>query len=200
MTKPRAQLTSRDLQALQTKKNLFDVTMQMMKTKGYDNITIRGICEKAGTSTGTFYNYFENKEQILSYYYELVGEAFVNQVEDKMEKIDPIEKIIVFYKWYAEYVAGFGVDFCSVFFSSKNKTLNTDKIQNFVMEITECYLKEAEEKGLLKFESRTLKRVNKDLCIIVKGAISDWCVYEGEYKLDEYIEYLLRACINGLLK
>ncbi len=192
-------LTSREIQALNTKKKLFKAALELMKNKGYDNLTIREICQKAGTSSGNFYNYFNGKEQLLSFYYEMAGDDFDKQVKLQISIQNPIERIISFYTWYAGYTADFGLDFCGSFFSSKNKTLNTDKIYNRVMEITLVYVQEAARDGFFSLNSRTCEEVTKDLCVIVKGAIMDWCVYDGNYDLPRYVNSLLTNCIKGLM-
>ncbi|WCM60721.1 TetR/AcrR family transcriptional regulator [Paenibacillus polymyxa] len=57
------QYTFRDLQAMNTKKKLFQAALQLMKNRGYDNFTVREVCQLAETSTGNFYNHFNSKEQ-----------------------------------------------------------------------------------------------------------------------------------------
>ncbi|WCM60741.1 TetR/AcrR family transcriptional regulator [Paenibacillus polymyxa] len=193
------QYTSRELQALNTKKKLFQAALQLMKNKGYDNFTVREVCKIAGTSTGNFYNYFNSKEQILSYYYEMAGNDFEVYLRAHDTDQNPIEKMVSFYVWYARYTADFGLDFCRAFFSSNNKSLNTDKIYNRIMEITFAFVQEAANEGFLYLDGRTCEEITKDMCVVVKGAIMDWCVYDGGYDLPQYVQRLLTNCIKGIL-
>ncbi|WP_431086665.1 TetR/AcrR family transcriptional regulator [Paenibacillus sp. 8b26] len=191
-------LTTRELKALNTKKKLFQATLELMKNKGYDNFTIREVCKIAGTSTGSFYNYFDSKEQLLSFYYEMAGEDFEQHAKMYTGFQNPIEKITSFYVWYAGYTTEFGLDFCRLFFSSTNSSLNTDRIYNRVMEITLEYVQEAVEQQLIHLGERSCEETTKDLCVIFKGAIMDWCVHEGNYDLPQYVQHLLSIFIKGL--
>lgn len=40
-----------------------------MKEVGYDNLTVRKICEVAEILTGKFYSFFKSKEDLLCFYY-----------------------------------------------------------------------------------------------------------------------------------
>lgn len=190
---------SRELQALNTKKKLFQAALQLMENKGYDNFTVREVCQAAGTSTGNFYNYFNSKDQILSFYYEMAGNDFEVYVRSQEQKQNPMDKIVSFYTWYAKYTSDFGLDFCRSFFSSHNKSLNTEKIYNRVMEITFVYVQEADKEGIFYLDGRTCEEVTKDMCVVVKGAIMDWCVYDGNYDLPQYVQRLLTNFIKGVL-
>lgn len=191
--------TSRELQANNTKKKLFQAALQLMDNKGYENFTVREVCQLAGTSTGNFYNYFDSKEQILSFYYEMAGNDFEVYLQNHTIDQNPIEKMVSFYRWYAGYTSDFGLDFCKAFFSSNNKSLNTDTIYNRIMKITFAFIKEAANDGLLYLDGRTCEEINKDMCVVVKGAIMDWCVYDGSYDLAEYVQRILTNCIKGVL-
>lgn len=38
--------------------------------KGYEQLSIKNICEEAGVSNGSFYHHFKTKDDLLSYYIE----------------------------------------------------------------------------------------------------------------------------------
>ena len=57
--------TNRDLQALETEKNVTDMAMKLVKEHGYDRVTISQICKACGVAKGTFYSYFTSKKDIL---------------------------------------------------------------------------------------------------------------------------------------
>ena len=47
------------------RESLLDVARTLADTKGIDAINIRSIAQEAGIATGTVYNYFSNKDEIL---------------------------------------------------------------------------------------------------------------------------------------
>lgn len=56
---PRAQKTE------QTKARILEVGTRLLRLYGYDNTSIRQICEEAQVTTGTFYHLFDSKEALL---------------------------------------------------------------------------------------------------------------------------------------
>ena len=58
-------LTSRDIQARQTREKLLRTAMELIAEEGYRNVTISRICKECGVSVGTFYQYFSAKRDII---------------------------------------------------------------------------------------------------------------------------------------
>lgn len=58
-------LTSRDLQARETREKLLRTSMELIAKEGYRNVTIQRICKECGVSVGTFYQYFSAKRDII---------------------------------------------------------------------------------------------------------------------------------------
>lgn len=58
-------LTSRDLQARETRERLLRTSMELIAKEGYRNVTIQRICKECGVSVGTFYQYFSSKKDII---------------------------------------------------------------------------------------------------------------------------------------
>ena len=59
-------LTSRDLQARETREKLMRISMELIAREGYQNVTIQRICRECGVSVGTFYQYFQSKRDIIT--------------------------------------------------------------------------------------------------------------------------------------
>ena len=64
------QKKSRKDKAADTKKRIFETSVALIKSKGYDNVTISEICKAAGLAKGSFYVHYKSKEDIVreSYY------------------------------------------------------------------------------------------------------------------------------------
>lgn len=58
-------LTSRDIQAQETREKLLRTAMELIAGEGYRNVTIQRICKECGVSVGTFYQYFSAKRDII---------------------------------------------------------------------------------------------------------------------------------------
>lgn len=181
------------------KENIFTIAMKLMKKVGYEKLTISDICDAAEISTGMFYRHFESKDELLVHYYTKAQEVFVNEVKANLDDKDMKSLLIKYYRWYAEYTANSGVDFCRNYFTTRNHALNTHEYSNHVLEFSIECLRRAVAEGFKIPKGRTLESLGRDLCVIAKGAIFDWCVHEGEYSLPDYVEDLMGRAIDGVL-
>ena len=50
------------------KQKIIDATVHLIKTKGADHITVRGVCKEADVSIGTFYHYFRDKDDLMMFF------------------------------------------------------------------------------------------------------------------------------------
>jgi len=63
-------------QNMERRRKLLDCSMELFIEKGYFNTAIRDIINLSGMGTGTFYNYFTDKEDIL----KVLLEGFADQI------------------------------------------------------------------------------------------------------------------------
>jgi AcrR family transcriptional regulator len=62
-----AQLGLRERRRRQTSADIRNAAVRLARERGWDKVTIEGICAEAGISTRTFFNYFPNKESAIAY-------------------------------------------------------------------------------------------------------------------------------------
>lgn len=65
----------REKQKLELQQHLYDTAIELFKEQGYDETSVIQVCKKAGVAKGTFFNYFTNKEAVLSQYMRLITAA-----------------------------------------------------------------------------------------------------------------------------
>ena len=88
------ELSRRDRKKRQVLTTLVDVTMKLFIEKGFEETTIAEIAVAADIGTGTFYNYFHSKEDLLKY----VLTKNLDETKDSLEELNrssmsPPEKI-----------------------------------------------------------------------------------------------------------
>ncbi|OUP81017.1 hypothetical protein B5F07_18975 [Lachnoclostridium sp. An169] len=192
-------IETKEMKNRKLKQHIFDVALKLMKEIGFDNITIRMICQEAGISTGMFYQHFSNKEDLLAYYYDEAQERFDDVVNEKLAGKEIREQLIEFYTWLFEFTSDLGVDFCRNFFSSKNKVMNTNLFHNRIIDITNRAMEDAIAGGFQLSPGRAPYQVSKFLCVMAKGVIFDWSAHEGSYDMTEFGKQLITLTIDGLL-
>ena len=75
-------MTKRELQAIETKKNLLSAAEKLIEEKGFSNTSINDITDACGVATGTLYLYFKNKDEILLQLSKNIHEKLEQQLEE----------------------------------------------------------------------------------------------------------------------
>lgn len=79
------------------KEEIRKAAVELISQIGFHDCTTDKIAEKAGVSVGTIYNYFSNKQDILSYIFKVEKEKTIDFFEKlKNEDIDADQKIKIF--------------------------------------------------------------------------------------------------------
>lgn len=54
-----------DPRIVRTKAALREALISLMEERGFDGFTVNDLCQRAGLNRGTFYNHFEDKDDLL---------------------------------------------------------------------------------------------------------------------------------------
>ncbi len=82
--------------------------LEVIKDDGIDALKMQTIAQKAGIATGTLYNYFQNKNQLMLFVCETVDEIFLSKMEqnavlDKTAKARLLILVLDVFKMFEEY-------------------------------------------------------------------------------------------------
>ncbi|HEY8362822.1 MAG TPA: TetR/AcrR family transcriptional regulator [Tissierellaceae bacterium] len=189
-----AKLTKRKLQAQVTYENIYNAAMSLVEKKGFKNITVKEICEIAGVSIGSFYNYFSSKDDILQEVFKKADNFFLNVVANNLKGKNAKEKIVNFFIYYAEYCKRDKFDQLKEIYNTSN-TMFIKKGRP-MQEVLKKVVEEGIEKGELTTDM-TPDEVVRFFFIALRGVIFDWCLHDGSYDLiqftKEYTERLLKC-------
>ena len=67
-------------QNIERRRKLLDAAVELFIEKGYFNTAVRDIISLSGLGTGTFYNYFTDKEDILRVLLEVFAEQIISGI------------------------------------------------------------------------------------------------------------------------
>lgn len=86
--------------AKETKKRLIEAVIELVKEKGYDNVSVRDICRRANVSSGSFYHHYKSKEMLVmdAYYHvdQYVTQEFIEKCQQQPPK-DSIRSLLGLY-------------------------------------------------------------------------------------------------------
>ena len=88
----------------EAKKKLYESTIELLKERDYEDLTIGRICRNACLSRQSFYLYYHSKDEILKeIYFDLLKYTYLDKIEDKqyIESDDFIMKVIDVYEAHA---------------------------------------------------------------------------------------------------
>jgi AcrR family transcriptional regulator len=67
------------------KRHILDSAAKVFAEKGYFNTKVRDILDKAGISTGSFYFYFNNKEELFEMLYDEMIKTYLSVLQDAVD-------------------------------------------------------------------------------------------------------------------
>lgn len=182
-----------------TREKLLKAAIKLVNRDGMKQLTVRNICDEAGLSTGSFYNLFSGKEDLISYYLKYAFAPYREKAVEEGKQYGPIERILILYRAYVEYCKDMGLEFVSGLYASNHNPffdfLHRDAKDDFIIASVRNYLEEGIEQGLVRNDI-DLDEAMLRIAAASTGLLFYWCVFEGdidiEHEVDEAIKtYLL---------
>lgn len=76
----------RERKKAKTRDRIYETSIRLFRTEGYDNVTVERITERADVAKGTFFNYFPNKLRILTTYWSEIAEELLSYGESQRSR------------------------------------------------------------------------------------------------------------------
>lgn len=186
-----------------TREKLLKAAIKLVNRDGMKQLTVRNICDEAGLSTGSFYNLFSGKEDLISYYLKYAFAPYREKAVEEGKQYGPIERILILYRAYVEYCKDMGLEFVSGLYASNHNPffdfLHRDAKDDFIIASVRSYLEEGIEQGLVR-DDIDLDEAMLRIAAASTGLLFYWCVFEGdidiEHEVDEAIKTYLLSIIT----
>lgn len=183
-----------------TREKLLKAAIKLVNRDGMKQLTVRNICDEAGLSTGSFYNLFSGKEDLISYYLKYAFVPYREKALVESEPYNPIERILIIYRAYVVYCKDMGLGFVSGLYASNHNPffdfLHRDSDDDFIIATVRSYIDEAKKQGLIRKEVDTDESLLR-IAAASTGLLFYWCVFNGkidlEYEVDAAIATYLRS-------
>ena len=117
----KVELSRQQQKSKETKEKIFQAAKRILQKKGYEELSIKNICEEAGVSNGSFYHHFRTKDDLLSYYIEDQPTINPDLLELPGNAAGVREGIIQVYLNYVKYCRELGVEFMSGYYDTKTR-------------------------------------------------------------------------------
>lgn len=191
-------LSKQQLKSMETKAKIFKAAKHILQKKGYEELSIKNICEEAGVSNGSFYHHFKTKDDLLSYYIEeqpSINPDFLDLPKDA----DEAKKTIVYvYMNYVHYCEELGVEFMSNYYTPKNQSLNplirTERPYPIIT--VQNYLQKCIDAGIINL-THSLDETTTDIRMLVIGNVFEWCLKKGDADFEGNMKRSLETYLDG---
>lgn len=175
------ELSKQQRKSKETKERIFQAAKRILQKSGYEELSIKNICEEAGVSNGSFYHHFKTKDDLLSYYIEDQPSIDPDRLELPKNKEDAKETIIHVYLNYVKYCKELGVEFMAGYYTPHNQALNpTIRTERTYPIVTvQHYLERALEANAIQLNLK-IEEITTDIRMIVIGNVFEWAMRNGD--------------------
>ena len=198
----------RQLKAKETKNRIYSCAGALFNEKGFNNVCVEEIAEAAGISVGGFYHHFKTKDELI---FSWVG-SFDNEYEDfyNNELQSPIyadantlEKIRAMVLRILDNFTIHGYDFSRITYTYLLKDyevgLKMVDVNRNYFKIMHRLMTEGKASGVIR-EDISEELLVKNITMLIRGFIVDWCINGGNENIKERIYSLLDIFLYGISK
>ena len=175
------ELSKQQRKSKETKERIFQAAKRILQKSGYEELSIKNICEEAGVSNGSFYHHFKTKDDLLSYYIEDQPSIDPDRLELPKNKEDAKETIIHVYLNYVKYCKELGVEFMAGYYTPHNQALNpTIRTERpYPIVTVQHYLERALGANAIQLNLK-IEEITTDIRMIVNGNVFEWAMRNGD--------------------
>ena len=198
--KEQIQISKQQQKSRETKEKIFQAAKRILQKKGYEELSIKNICEEAGVSNGSFYHHFKTKDDLLSYYIEDQPQIDPNLLELPDSVAGVREGIIQVYMNYVRYCQELGVEFMAEYYDTKNQALNASirTERPYPIVTVQTYVEKAVEAGIVRLNEE-IDEFTTDIRMIVIGNVFEWCVKHGDADFEGNMSRSLGKYLDAVL-
>lgn len=170
------------------KSRIVSAAWQLFYEKGYNGTTVDEIIELSGTSKGSFYYYFDTKDELLNTLSLVLDEYYEELDHEMKEDMNSFDKLL-----YINYMAHtmmeekISIDLLSSLYSTQLVVLGQRRLldQNRkYYKLATRIVEEGQKKGEIS-NSKSVSDIVQYYSMCERALVYDWCLNKGEYSLGE---------------
>lgn len=184
-----------------TREKILHAAKRVVAAQGFKQLTVRNICSEAGLSTGSFYNLFNNKDDLVSYYLRKEFTEYKERVVEENNHANALEKCMSAYRFFCSCLVNVGLDFVSSYYGNNTNPLfdfvHRDADDSVIIDQIGLYLEEGKEQGTIR-QDVDVQTEKLRIAVIVTGMFYYWCVFKGEFDVEYECDKALEKHLRGL--
>ena len=158
-------------------------TQEILVEESFDGVTVRKICQRANISTGTFYQFYKSKSQVLAEVVDYLECYFKTQVLPTLTGTG-INKLEMWFIAYINKVTESGINYCrkSQKFMYEGSLNSEKRKQLYIYQLLYVIIDECKQ------EKSINENIDNDIILqmlfyYVEGLVFDWCYLDGTFDI-----------------
>lgn len=176
-------------QSKQTEEKILHSALALMREQGYDKVSVRDICTRAGITTGAFYHHFASKEAMVVHGVGAL-DFYMQQALAARPAEPPVERLRFVLTTYADFMERESGELTGQYYlirlSSSQEGFRLDPNRYIEQVMREC-LEEAKRRGEYR-SKRTPEWAASFFYRHFRGLVLDWALSGYAYSLRERME------------
>ena len=199
-------MTKRQEKAMLTRQKLLDTAEDLLKTNGFNALSVDDITKTAGVAKGTFYVYFKHKEAIIAEICRGYFKEIENQITEMKDK-DIITKLSLYFDNFMNAVELYGIHICREWVRSSidpNTAPDNDDISKwqYDVDMLKNILNNAIKNKELK-ENTPVELLTHLIISQLYGMMTCWCMSDGIFEprdwTKKFADFQLTAILSEYL-
>lgn len=191
---------TRKEQAQITKRNIYHAALELIESKGYENVSIEDIAQKANTAKGTFYLYFKSKQDLIYHTIEMY-DKIAEEAYEKVKDLPTFEEQLIAYLHHANHsIEEIGEQILIALLghnlTEKEKFVTVEG--RSIYQALNKIIEKGYETGELSPEKGTSFYIEL-IVIFIQGLDYYWCNARKEFRYVETSETEARIFAKGLI-
>lgn len=189
--------------AKNTKGKIVSAAWKLFYEQGYDDTTIEDIVEESETSKGSFYHYFEGKDDLLGTLSYLFDEKY-QELSEKIDFEGNSFEILMYLnrELFSMIENSISVELVARLYSTQVITHGERHLldhDRYYYKLLRQIMNLGRQRGELT-DSFTVNEAVKLYALCERALIYDWCICNAEYSLHEYSQRVLPMMLEKLKK
>ncbi len=184
-----------------TKGKIVDAAWKLFYEQGFENTTVEEIIIESKTSKGSFYHYFQSKEDLLGSLADLFDEKYTALSETLDWSQSRFEILLYLNRELFEMVENrIDMNLLKRMYAAQL----TAKGEKQLLDYNRVYYKllrkimiEGQERGEIT-KDKTVSELVRFYAFCERAVLYDWCLYNGEYSLKAYAKNSMPSLLAGI--
>ncbi len=183
-----------------TRGKIIDAAWKLFYRQGYDDTTVEEIIEESGTSRGSFYHYFQGKDDLLSTLADVFDQkyqALMATIDPEMDRFDQL--MYLNQELFTMMENSTPLDLVARLYSSQLVTRGDKSLMDhnrIYYRLLRQIVLQGQERGELRGDV-TVNEMVRAYALCERALIYDWCLSGGDYSLTQYSRTMMPMFLQG---